>query len=180
MRRSRVSAGGAASLILAVCASAQSAQTPAGPEMDRLAKALAGRWSTVETMERSDEFPRGGSRRGVVEARLAAGGTTFVYEVHSDGSAGKLDGFLAIWWDPETKLYDVFVCFNSPRRPCRMRGTARWEGDLFVNDYDSTAGGKTTRWRDTFQFTPTSHTLLAATDGGGAMKTLITTQATRQ
>jgi hypothetical protein len=63
-----------------------------------------------------------------------------------------------------------------------MRGPANWEGNLFVNDYDSTAGGKTSRWRDTFRFTPTSHTLLAAmaAGGGGEMKTLITTQATRQ
>ena len=181
MRRSGVSVGAAASLILATFASAQPAQTPAGPEMDRLAKALAGRWNTVETMERGAEFPRGGSRRGVVEARLAAGGTTLVYEVHSDGTAGKLDGFLAIWWNPEEKLYDVFVCFNSPRHPCRMRGTARWEGDRFVNDYDSTAAGKTTRWRDTFRFTPAGHTLVAAIDtDGGAMKTLITTEAIRQ
>src|SRR5262245_47982663 len=114
---SRPLAGAAASLFLALSAAAQPSETPAGPEMDRLAKAFLGRWNTVETMERGAEFPSGGSRRGFVEARLAAGGTTLVYQVRSDGTAGKLDGFLAIWWDPEAKLYDVFVCFNNPSIP---------------------------------------------------------------
>ena len=169
------------SLAFPLSVSAQPVPVASGPEMERLAKALAGDWETVETMEKTAQFPQGGSRHGVVHARLAAGGTTFIYEVDSDGSAGKLNGFLAIWWDQEAKLYDVFVCFNSPKHPCRMRGTARWEDDLFVNDYDLPAGGKMTRWRDTFRFTPTSHTLLAAIDtGGGQMKTLITTRAKRR
>jgi len=168
-------------LSFSLCVRAQPATIASGPEMERLAKAVVGDWETVETMERGAEFPQGGSRRGVVHARLAAGGTTLLYEVDSDGSAGKLNGFLAIWWNSEAKIYDVFVCFNSPRHPCRMRGTARWEGDGFVNDYELPAGGKTTRWRDTFRFTPTSHTLLAAVDtGGGQMKTLITTEAKRR
>jgi hypothetical protein len=149
------------------------------PEMERLAKALVGDWNTTETMEKG-EFS-GGSRHGVVHVRLAAGGTTLIYEVHSDGSAGKLDGMLVIWWDKDANLYRVFVCFNNPSHPCEMRGTAHWEGDSFVNDYEETIKGKKAPWRDTFTFTPTSHTLVAAMDvGNGTMKTLITTKATRR
>ena len=44
-------------------------------------------------------------------------GYTLLYEVHSDGSAGKLDGFLTIWWDQGTKLYYVIACFNNPSSP---------------------------------------------------------------
>ena len=151
------------------------------PEMERLAKALVGDWNTTETMEQGEFFPNGGSRHGVVEVRLAAGGTTLIYEVHSDGSAGKLDGMLVIWWDKDANLYRVFVCFNNPSHPCEMRGTAHWEGDSLVNDYEQTAKGKKMLWRDTFAFTPTSHTLIAAMDvGKGTMKTLITTKATRR
>jgi hypothetical protein len=117
----------------------------------------------------------------LVSARLAAGGTTLVYEVHSDGSAGKLDGMLVIWWDKDTSLYRVFICFNSRAHPCRMRGTAHWEHNTFVNDYEETLDGKPTRCRDSFTFTPTTHTLVAAVDlGQGTMKTLITTVATRR
>lgn len=150
------------------------------PEMERLAKALVGDWNTTERMEHGEVFPNGGSRHGIVHVKLAAGGTTLIYEVHSDGSAGKLDGMLVIWWDKDASLYRVFVCFNNPQRPCEMRGTAHWEGDSFVNDYEATVKGSKTSWRDIFTFTPTSHTLVAAMKAGdGAMQTQITTKANR-
>jgi hypothetical protein len=149
--------------------------------MERLAKALVGDWNTTETMERGEVFPNGGSRRGLVHVRLAAGGTTLIYEVHSDGSAGKLDGMLVIWWDKAANLYRVFICFNNPNHPCEMRGTGHWEGDSFANDYEETVKGSKTPWRDTFTFTPDSHTLVAAMElGNGRMETMITTKATRR
>jgi hypothetical protein len=149
--------------------------------MERLAKALVGDWNTTETMDRGEFFPNGGSRHGVAHVKLAAGGTTLIYEVQSDGSAGKLDGMLVIWWDKEASLYRVFVCFNSPSHPCEMRGTARWKDDSFVNDYAQTVKGKKTSWRDSFTFTPTSQTLVAAMRAGdGTGQTLITTKATRR
>jgi len=40
--------------------------------------------------------------------------SALIYEVHSDGAAGKLDGFPTTWWDKITKLYYFFACFNSP------------------------------------------------------------------
>jgi hypothetical protein len=164
---------------------AQSATSPNQsspvPEMEKLAKALGGDWNTTETVERGELFPNGGSRHGVVHVRLAAAGTTLIYEVRSDGSAGKLDGMLVLWWDKDASLYRVFVCFNNPSHPCEMRGTAHWEGDSFVNDYEQAVKGKKTAWQDTFTFTPTSHTLVAAMDvGNGTMLTLITTKATRR
>ena len=149
--------------------------------MERLAHALLGDWSTTETMEHGELFPNGGSRHGKVHSRLDAGGTTLIYEVHSDGTAGRLDGFLAIWWDKPAQLYRFFMCFNNPNNPCRLRDTAHWEGDTFVNDYEETHAGSTWRCRDTFTFTSTSYTLVAAVKStDGTMKTMITTRATRR
>ena len=151
------------------------------PEMERLAKALVGDWNTTETMEKSEFFPNGASREGVVHVRLAAAGAALIYEVDSSGSAGKLNRFLAIWWDKPAQLFRFFICFNSVINPCRMRGTAHWDGDEFVNDYEETVNGKKTQCRDSFTFTPTSHTLVAAMDTGNSrMKTIITTRATRR
>ena len=160
-------------------ASAQQPTTAASPAMDRLAKALVGEWETIETMEPGDWWPQGASRKGSVRARLASGGYTLVYEVRSDGSAGKLDGFHTIWWDQGAGLYYFFACFNSPSGACKMRGTAHWEGDAFVNDYDVTEGGKKTPGRDIFTFTPNSHKLVAQMESSGVMKTMITTDAVR-
>jgi len=159
--------------------SARPIETAANPEMERLASVLEGKWETTETMERGKEFPDGGSRHGFVHARLAAGGTTLLYEVHSFGTAGKLDGFLAIWWDKTAQGYLLFACFNGSH-PCAPRGTAHWENDTFVNDYELGSGENKTHWRDSFTFTRSTHTLVAAIDAGkGVMKTEITTKATR-
>ena len=151
------------------------------PEMLQLAGALAGDWDTVELMEQGDFFPKGSSRRGQVHARLAAGGNALVYEVHSDGSAGNLDGFHTIWWDRAAKQYFFFACFNSAEHPCRPRGTAHWDGATFVNEYEEKADGKTSQWRDSFSFTATTHTLTAAVrTADGSWRTVITTKATRR
>jgi hypothetical protein len=62
---------------------AEASVSAASPEMDRLAQALVGDWDTVEMMEPGPFFPEGGSRKGNVHVRLAAGGPTLIYEVHS-------------------------------------------------------------------------------------------------
>jgi hypothetical protein len=157
-------------------------EVSASPEMNRLANALAGDWNTTETMERSELFPSGGSRRGVTHVKLDAGGTTLVYEVHSDGSAGRLDGLLLIWWDKGRQLYRFFTCFNNYNHPCQLRGTAHWEGDTFVNDYEGRENGKRLKLRDCFiHITPTSNTLvMAIVANDGSLKPLITTTSTRR
>jgi hypothetical protein len=162
--------------------SAAGAQTSASPEMNRLAKALAGDWKTEERMEKSSFFPNGGSRHGQTHVHLATGGTTLIDEVHSDGSAGKLDGMIVIWWDKPAQRYRFFTCFNDYDAACEVRGTAHWEGETFVNDYEETIDGKKTKCRDSFiDITPNSHTLIAAIDSGdGTMKTLITTHSVRR
>jgi hypothetical protein len=162
--------------------SSQTAESPASPEMARLAKALAGDWNTAESMEKSEFFPNGGSRHGHSHIRLVADGTSLFAEFHSNGSAGKLDGLYVIWWDKPANIYRFFVCFNDSKTPCKLRGTAHWEGDAFVNDYEEMVEGKMTKCRDSFiHITPTSHSLVAAVDiGDGTMKTLITTTGNRR
>ena len=162
--------------------SAAPAESAANPEMARLAKALTGDWNTSESMVKSEFFPNGGSRHGRAHIRLVAGGTSLFAEFHSNGSAGKLDGLYVIWWDKPANIYRFFVCFNDLQTPCKLRGTAHWEGDTFVNDYEETVDDRLTKCRDSFiNITPTSNTLTAAIDAGdGTMKTLITTTSTRR
>jgi hypothetical protein len=157
-------------------------ESASSPEMQRLARAFIGTWDVVETFERNEFFPNGGGRKGTAHISVGTGGTTLIEDYHSDGSAGKLDFLAVIWWDPETKRYGFFTCGNGHGTPCRMRGTARWDGDSFVNEYELTIKGKKTKWRDSFsQITPTSFTLIAALESAdGAMKPMITTKYTRK
>ena len=152
------------------------------PEMKRLATALAGDWNNVETMERSEFFPNGGGRRGISHCRLSTGGTTLSCEGESDGSAGKLNHLIVIWWDKDPKLYRFFTCFKDYGSGCQVRGTAHWEGDVFVNDFEESVKGTPTKFRDSFtEITPASHTLVAAMQtSSGSMQILITTRSTRR
>lgn len=152
------------------------------PEMDRLAKALAGDWNNTETMERSEFFPQGGERRGVSHCALDTGGATLRCEGESDGSAGKLDHLIVIWWDEHARLYRFFTCFKDDKGAgCEVRGTAHWSGDVFMNDYIEKVKGLPTKMRDSFtDITENSHTLVEAVEAGNQkMKTLVTTRSTR-
>ena len=155
--------------------------TPA-PEMARLAQAFVGDWNNVETMEPGPRWPHGAERRGTSDCELSTGGTTLICQGSSDGSAGKLEHLIVIWWDKTRKLYGFFVCFKDWGSGCESRGTAHWEGDVFVNDYTENINAKPTKMRDSFKdITPNSHTLVAAIEtADGKMKTLITSRSTRR
>ncbi len=162
-------------------AGSNSEQT-AAPEVQRLAQALAGDWNNVETMEPSERFPHGAERRGVSHCELDTGGVTLVCHGSSDGSAGKLDHLIVIWWDKDAKNYGFFICFKDWGSGCEIRGTAHWEGNALVNDYTEDVKGKPAKMRDIFtDIRPGSHTLIAAIEtADGKMRTLITTRSTRR
>ncbi len=149
--------------------------------MNRLLKAFAGEWKTTESMER-EFFPNGGARQGTATFRLGTGGTTLIEEGSSDGSAGKLAFLIVFWWDKSAEVYRLVTCFNGYNKPCEMRGTAHWEGETFVNDYEEPVKGKSTPFRDSFfQITPASFTLVQSVSSeNGSMKPRITTKYTRR
>ena len=62
-----------------------------------------------------------------------------------------------------------------------MRGTAHWDGDTFVNDYEETIGGKRTKIQDLWtDITPDSYTLTEAHETAkGVMKPYVVSHNTR-
>jgi hypothetical protein len=170
------------SLVFAQEAVKTGQESAASPEMARVAKALAGNWSNIETFEHSEEFPNCGERRGTSHCELSTGGTTLTCAGKSDGSAGTLDHLVIIWWDTKARAYRFFTCFKDRVSNCEVRGTAHWEGDTFVNDYTEKVKGNPTPMRDSFiDITVNSHTLVfAVKTPDGKMKTLITTRSTRR
>ena len=154
----------------------------AGPEMRKLASTFVGEWDTTETFARNEFYPNGAERKGTARFTLATGGTSLVEEVHSDGSAGELDFMATIWWDKDAESYRFFTCGNARNNPCKLRGTAQWEGNSFVNQYELTLKAAKRKSRDTFSdITPDSFTLVAALESeGGALQTMITTKYARR
>ncbi|HEY1470021.1 MAG TPA: hypothetical protein VGF61_13335 [Candidatus Acidoferrum sp.] len=152
------------------------------PEIKRLYQALAGDWDTGEKRERTQFFPNGGERKGRVHTRLAAGGAMLVMEGHSDGSAGPLSYITVVWWDKDADHYGFFICFKATDTGCKVRGSAHWDGDKFVNDYEEVVDGKKFRFRDTFQdITPNSYTLVFAwVKDDGPPQPVIITKAVRR
>jgi hypothetical protein len=158
-------------------AAAQS-NVAATPEIAKLWKEFGSDWKTTEEMARGEFFPNGGARSGEAHFRLSDGGRVLVEEGYSNGSAGELDFMILIWWDKPAHVYRFFTCFNDDQVPCRVRGTAHWEGEAFVNEYKHTENGKTTKWRDVFsQNARDSFTLVAGTVADdGTIAPVITTK----
>lgn len=152
------------------------------PEIKKLYDDFAGDWDTTEHRERTQFFPNGGERKGRSYVRLAAGGAMLVMEGHSDGSAGPLSYIIVIWWDKDANLYRYFTCFKDTGSGCEVRGTAHWDQDRFVNDYEEVVGGKKMQFRDTFEdITSTSHTLVFAwLKQDGSTEPVIVSKAVRR
>lgn len=152
------------------------------PEIKRLFETLGGDWNTTEKRERTRFFPNGGERKGRTHVRLGAGGATLVMEGYSDGSAGPLRYLIVVWWDKDASQYGFFTCFKDEDSGCEVRGTAHWEQDKFVNDYEETVEGKKLKFRDTFEdIKPNSHTLVFAwVKDDGSTEPVIISKAVRR
>jgi hypothetical protein len=151
------------------------------PEIKKLFEAFAGDWDTSEKGERTQFFPNRGERKGRSHIRLGTGGAMLVMEGHSDGTAGPLSYIIVVWWDKDANLYPYFTCFKDAGSGCEVRGTAHWDGDKFVNDYEEVVDGKKLRFRDTFQeITANSHTLVFVwIKDDGSIRPVIITKAVR-
>ena len=159
------------------------AQKPPADEMHRLLDALSGDWNVTETFARSALFPNGGARTGIARITPGPGGLSLFEDYHSDGSAGLLDLRATIWYDQPGATYRVLICANG-RSGCRLRGTARWVGREFINEYEETVEGKKLRFQDRFfDITSRSFTLVMEgalpgepLNGHAKMQALVTTK----
>ena len=146
------------------------------PEMQRLLKTFLGTWDVVETFEVSESRP-GQSRKGT--ARFRAGpGFSLIEDYRSNGSAGELRFLAVLWWDAESHAYRLFTCANN--EGCRVRGTARWEGNTLVNTWEEEDQGKRVAYRDSFMdLSLSSLTLLSEGRTSGTTVWHVTTKYTR-
>jgi len=169
-------------VVIYLQASAGAAEQPARPAMNKLFQAFVGDWSVRETFQRNEFFPKGGERKGMARFRVGTGGTSLIEDYHSDGSAGKLDFLLVIWWNAPAGIYQVFTCSNGSDNAGQLRGSAHWEQATLVNDYVEKLNGKDQKFQDRFSdLTRAAFTLVAGIERNGkTFVPLITTTYRRK
>jgi hypothetical protein len=161
---------------------ASAAERAASPAMKKLFQAFVGDWAVRETFQRNEFSPQGGERKGIARFSVGTGGTSLIEDYHSDGSAGKLDFLLVIWWNAPAGTYQVFTCSSGSDNAGQLRGRAHWERATLVNDYVEKLNGKDQKLQDRFSdLTPTAFTLVAGIKRNGkAFLPLITTTYRRK
>lgn len=113
------------------------------PEMDKLAKAIAGSWTTRETIEVSEMAPKGGKGSGTATIKLGPGGLSLIEDYHSRGGMGAFSGHGVFWWDDQAKGYRNVWCDNLTPGGCTVaNGLGKWDGDSLVFDDEQEMMGK--------------------------------------
>jgi hypothetical protein len=161
---------------------ASAAERAVRSAMNKLFQAFVGDWAVRETFQMNEFFPKGGERKGMVRFRVGTGGTSLIEDYHSDGSAGRLDFLLVIWWNAPASTYQVFTCSSGSDNAGQLRGSAHWEQATLVNEYVEKLNGKDQNFQDRFSdLTSAAFTLVAGIERNGkTFLPLITTTYRRK
>lgn len=154
----------------AVAATPSSSET-AGPEMQKLVMALAGRWTITEKLEPTPRRPNGETASGEERWYALGGGMPLIEEYHSKSADGDAYDSAAIWWNATTHKYQGIWCaaFNEPG--CTAFDV-KWEANQIMMDGEFQQSGERLSWHEVFTLTsPTSFTqTLDIGKPGGEMK----------
>jgi hypothetical protein len=153
-----------------------------GPEMQRLLRALEGRWSNSEKYEPSERMPSGGVGQGETVFRPGPGGLSLIEDEHSKNPKGELFGLSVTWWDQSAHGYRAIWCANNLPTGCIvMAKLAQWEGNQFVLGDESESEGKKFTFKEVVSdITPNSYLqTLSQGESGGELKRLMTIHATK-
>jgi len=138
---------------------------PQIPEMARLEKALAGKWTFTMTFQPMPGVPgmeKGGKGRGRETVKRGPNGNSLIADMTSTSSMGPFSGHGLIWWDARTGAYKSVWC-DTGTAWCDDSMTGRWVGDELVFEGDSPMpaemGGGTMHMIQKYKdITPTSFT----------------------
>jgi ketosteroid isomerase-like protein len=153
-----------------------------GPEMQRLLRALEGRWSSSEKYEPNARMPSGGVGQGETVFRPGPGRLSLIEDEHSKNPKGELFGLSVTWWDENAHGYRAIWCANNLPTGCIvMAKLAQWEGEQFVLGDESESDGKKFTFKEVVSdITPNSYMqTLSQGESGGELKRLVTIHATK-
>jgi hypothetical protein len=126
------------------------------PEIQKLAKATLGSYSTKETHEPGPFMPTGGTGAGEAKFMLGPGGHSIIETYHSKSGpmGGGFRGHGVIWYDAKAGGYRSVWC-DSMSPGCEVGGVTKWDGDKLVGATDSEMMGKKVSYKETMSnFSP--------------------------
>ena len=152
------------------------------PEIKKLFEALAGIGTPAKKGSTRDFFRTEASARADRTCGSRLAGPCWLWKATL---MARPDRSVTLSWSGgiRTPIFiATFTCFKDADSGCEVRGTAHWDGDKFVNDYEELVPGNEMRFRDTFQdITPNSHTLVFAwIKANGSTQPVIINKAVRR
>jgi Protein of unknown function (DUF1579) len=163
---------------------AQGGMPPApkpSPEMQKMTKMLAGKWTAVVKTEAMGPGMPAGEAKGDATFTRGPGGLSLIEEFHSTGAMGAFRGHGVTYWDDKAKNYTGVWCDTMTPSGCGNGGTSKWEGDKIVGFMEMPdEKGQIQKYRMTYgDIKPDSVTFTMEAPDGGNYKPMMTIVYTR-
>jgi hypothetical protein len=150
------------------------------PEMQKMTKTFAGKWTAVVKAEAMGSMPASESKGDATFVR-GPGGMSLIEDFHTEGGMGSFRGHGVTYWDDNAKSFAGIWCDTMSPKGCDNAGTSKWEGDKVVGYMEMPdETGKVQKYRMTYSdIKPDSVTFTMEMPGGGSYKTMMTIVYTR-
>jgi hypothetical protein len=158
-------------------------QPPA--EIQSLAKALVGKWSTTYDFEAGGMSPTAATGTGEEVWRTGPGGFVLMEEERIHASFGESYVFALHWWDKSTSSLRGMLCNNSGPAACNVdsysNSTLKWNGKQLTIDLQFPQKDKKMLWHEVWSgITSTSFTQTGDMgEVGGPLKRVVTIHGTK-
>jgi hypothetical protein len=158
---------------------------PPPAEMQSLAKALVGKWSTTYKFQPSGKSSSGGTGTGEEIWRTGPGGYVLMEEEHIRTPDGDRFLFALHWWDKSTNSLRGMLCNNSGPAACNVdsyfNSSLKWDGKRLVIDLEFPQNGKKMLWHEIWSdITDTSFTQTGEIgEVGGPLKLAVSIHGTK-
>ena len=164
---------------------APSAANPV-PELQSLAKALKGNWSTTYEFAPGGISPTGGTGTGEENWRTGPGGYVLMEEEHVHGPSEEMFLVAFHWWDKTTNKLRGMLCNNSGPAACDFNtysnSSLNWDGKQLTIDMEFPQNGKKMIWHEVWSgITATSFTQTGEMGkASGPLKRAVTIRGTKR
>jgi hypothetical protein len=156
------------------------------PEMQSLAKALKGNWSTTYEFVPGGTSQAGGAGTGEENWRTGPGGYVLMEEEHVRAPSGEMFLIAFHWWDKTRNSLRGMLCNNSGPAACDFstysNSSLNWNRKQLTMDLQFPQNGKKMIWHEVWSGITASSFTQTGDMGevGGALKRAVTIRGTKR